>query len=53
MLFKPRNEKLLARRRRLEDELIGYVLARKAPPERLVIEASRLRTEIERLGLAA
>jgi hypothetical protein len=50
MFFKPRREKLLARRQRLEDEIVGYVLARKAPPEKLVVEASRLKMEVELLG---
>lgn len=50
MLFKPRRERLLAKRQRLEDEIVGYVLARKAPPEKLVIEASRLKMEVEVLG---
>ena len=50
MLFKPRKERLLAKRQRLEDEIVGYVLARKAPPEKLLIEASRLKMEVEVLG---
>ncbi len=50
MLFKPRREKLLAKRQRLEDEIVGYVLARKPPPEKLVVEASRLKMEMEVRG---
>ncbi len=47
MLFKPNARRLHAKRQRLEDEILGYLIARKEPPGQLVAAASKLKMELD------
>ena len=50
MLFQPKARRLAAKRQRLEDEIRGYLIARKTPPGKLMEQASRLKMELELAG---
>ena len=47
MFFKPTARRLAAKRQRLEDEILGYLIARKAPPGKLMEQASRIKMELD------
>jgi hypothetical protein len=47
MFFKPTDRRLRAKRQRLEDEIMGYLIARKQPPDKLVVAASRIKMELD------
>jgi hypothetical protein len=53
MFFKPSVKKLVAKRARIEDEIRGYLIARKTPPGKLMAEASRIKMELEVRGKVA
>ena len=47
MLFKPTAKSLQAKRMKLEDEIRGYLIARKTPPGKLMEQASRIKMELD------
>ena len=50
MLFKPNARRLRAKRQRLEDEILGYLIARKEPPGKLVAAASQIKMDLDAMG---
>ena len=44
---KPKAKRLIAKRQRLEDEILGYLIARKSPPGKLMEQASKIKMELE------
>ena len=47
MLFKSKPKRLAEKHRRLEDEILGYLITRKEPPTHLVETAARLKLDLE------
>jgi hypothetical protein len=47
MLFKSKPERLKAKRQRIEDEIVGYIISRKQPPGRLIEMASQIKMDLE------
>jgi len=47
MLFLSKSKRLAAKRQRIEDEIVGYIIARKEPPGRLVEMASKIKMDLE------
>jgi len=47
MLFLSKSKRLAAKRQRIEDEIVGYIIARKQPPGRLVERASKIKMDLE------
>ena len=47
MLFKSKPQRLMAKRQRIEDEIVGYIIARKQPPGRLIEMASQIKMDLE------
>ena len=50
MLFKPNARRLRAKRQRLEDEILGYLIARKEPPGKLVAAASQIKMDLDAMA---
>jgi hypothetical protein len=50
MLFKSKPVRLAARHKRIEDEILGYLITRKEPPAKLVEMASKMKLELELMG---
>jgi hypothetical protein len=47
MFLKSKTQRLAAKRQRLEDEIVGYIIARKQPPGRLIEMASQIKMDLE------
>ena len=49
-LCKSNARRLRAKRQRLEDEILGYLIARKEPPGKLVAAASQIKMDLDAMG---
>lgn len=47
MFFTSKPQRLATKLKHVEDEIVGHIMARKQPPERLVEMVSRIKMDLE------
>lgn len=47
VFFQSKTKRLQAKRQRIEDEIVGYIISRKQPPFHLMERASKIKLDLE------